>query len=106
MIAKLRDDAALYFPYDGPYAGRGKRKKYGTKLDYRQIPDAYLKESSVEEAIETKIYQMNVWHKKFADLLNLVVIVKTNLTTQAVAHVVLCSSDMHLAYAQLIDYYR
>jgi DDE superfamily endonuclease len=106
LLSKLRYDSALYFPYDGPYAGRGKRKKYGKKLDYRQIPEAYLQESSVEEAIETKIYQMNVWHKKFADLLNIVVIVKTNLTTQAVAHVVLFSSDMNLAYAQLIDYYR
>ena len=106
LISKLRYDAALYFPYAGPYAGRGKRKKYGKKLDYRHIPEAYLQESSVEEAIETKIYQMNVWHKKFADLLNLVVIVKTNLTTQAVAHVVLFSSDLDLSYTQLIDYYR
>jgi len=106
LISKLRHDAALYFPYDGPYAGRGKPKKYGKKLDYRHIPEAYLQESSVEEAIETKIYQMHIWHKKFADLLNIVVIVKTNLTTQAVAHVVLFSSDLDLAYAQLIDYYR
>ena len=26
LISKLRYDAALYFPYHGPYAGRGKRK--------------------------------------------------------------------------------
>jgi putative transposase len=106
LISKLRYDAALYFPYDGPYAGRGKRKKYGKKLDYRHIPEAYLHASSVEEGIETKLYQMNVWHKKFADVLNIVVIVKTNLTTQAVAHVVLFSSDLDLSYAQLLDYYR
>jgi len=49
---------------------------------------------------------MHVWHKKFADLLNVVVIVKTNLKTQAVAHVVLFSSDLDLPYDQLIDYYR
>ena len=61
-------------------------------------------ESSVEKDIETKIYQMHVWHKKFANLLNIVVIAKTNLKTQAVAHVVLFSSDAALAYAQLIDY--
>jgi putative transposase len=106
LISKLRYDAALYFPYDGPYAGRGKRKKYGKKLDYRHIPEAYLQTSSVEEGIETKLYQMNVWHKKFADVLNIVVIVKTNLTTQAVAHVVLFSSDLDLSYALLLDYYR
>src|SRR5438874_13458971 len=70
------------------------------------MPDAYLKGSSIEKGIETKIYQMNLWHKKFADLLNIVVMVKTNLKTQAVAHVVLFSSDLELPYAQVIDYYR
>jgi putative transposase len=74
--------------------------------EYRHIPAADLKESSVEEAIETKIYQRHLWQKKFADLLNIVVIVKTNLTTQAVAHVVLFSSDLDLSSPQLIDYYR
>ena len=28
LIAKLRCDAALYFPYTGPYAGRGPHRKY------------------------------------------------------------------------------
>jgi putative transposase len=106
LIAKLRYDAALSFPYDGPYAGRGKRKKYGKKLDDRRIPEAYLQASSVEKDIETTIYQLNLWHKKFADLLHIVVMVKTYLKTQAVAHVVLFSSDLDLSYEQLIDYYR
>ena len=106
MISKLRHDAALYFPYDGPYAGRGKRKKYGHKLDYRHLADTYVKASFVEEDIKTTIYQMHVWHKTFADLLNVVVIVKTHLKTQAVAHVVLFSSDLDLTYDHLIDYYR
>ncbi len=35
----------------------------------------------------------------------MVIIVKTNLTTQARAHVILFSSDQTLAYATLIDYY-
>jgi putative transposase len=106
VISKLRHDAALYVPYDGPYAGRGKRKKYGKKLEYHHIPAEYLQVSLVEKDIETKIYQMHLWHKKFADLLNIVVIVKTNLKTHAIAHVVLFSSDLALPYDQLIDYYR
>jgi putative transposase len=106
LISKLRHNAALYFPYDGPYSGRGRQKKYGEKLDCRNISQAYLKESFVEEDIQTKIFQLPLWHKKFADLLNIVVIVKTNLTTQAVAHVILFSSDLALAYAQLIEHYR
>jgi len=106
LISKLRHDSALYFPYTGPYAGHGKRRKYGKKLDYRDLPDESLQTSFVEKDIETKIYQMHIWHKKFADLLNVVVIVKTNITTKAVAHVVLFSSDLDLPYDRLIDYDR
>ena len=36
-ISKLRHDAARYFSDEGTYAGRGKRKKYGTQLVYRHI---------------------------------------------------------------------
>ena len=106
LISKLRHDSALYFPYDGPYAGRGKRRKYGPKLDYRHLPAEYLQSSSLADGMQTQIYQMKIWHKTCADLLNVVVIVKTNLTTQAMAHVILFSSDLRLAYALLIDYYR
>jgi hypothetical protein len=58
LIAKLRDAAALSCPYDGPYAGRGKRKKYGSTLDYHHIDAKHLQASSVEKDSETQIYQM------------------------------------------------
>jgi len=106
LISKLRYNAALYFPYDGPYCGRGPRRKYGQKLDYRNIASEYLKATCIDEDIETSIYQMSLWHKKFSNMLNIVVIVKTNLKTSKTAHVVLFSSDLTLGYAQLIDYYR
>lgn len=106
LISKLRYNSALYFPYDGPYCGRGPRRKYGQKLDYRNMASEYLKATCVNEDIETSIYQMSLWHKKFSDMLNIVVIVKTNLKTSKTAHVVLFSSDLTLGYDQLIDYYR
>src|SRR5437763_13213000 len=106
LISKLRYNSALYFPYNGPYAGRGPRRKYGQKLDCRNIPPEYLKATSIEEGIQTQIYQMLLWHKKFAVLLNIVVIVKRHLQTDKAAHVVLFSSDIRLGYEQLIDYYR
>lgn len=106
LISKLRYDAALYFPYDGPQKKRGARKKYGDKLDYNHIPQRYLKESKIDDGLQTDIYQMQMWHKLFPDRLNIVIIVKTNLKTQARAHVVLFSSDLTLAYDKLIDYYR
>jgi putative transposase len=106
LISKLRYNSALYLPYDGPYSGRGPRRKYGQKLDYQNMPSEYLKSMSIDKEIKTQIYQMSLWHKKFADLLNIVVIVKTNLKTNKTAHVVLFSSDLELGYEKMIDYYR
>ena len=105
LISKLRCDAALYFPYTGPYAGRGPRRKYGHKVAYDHLPVQYLKETTVEGPIETRLYQMQVLHKEFAHPWNVVIIAKTNLRTQASAHVVLFSSDLALAYTPLVDYY-
>lgn len=106
LVSKLRDNAALYFPHEGPYLGRGPRRKYGKKLDYQDLPAKHLKATSIDDGIKTQIYQMPLWHKMFADLLNVVVIVKTNLKTHKTAHVVLFSSDVTLGYALLIDYYH
>ncbi len=41
LISKLRSDAALYEPYDGPYQGRGPRRKFGAKLVYDALPERY-----------------------------------------------------------------
>jgi DDE superfamily endonuclease len=106
LVSKLRYNSALYFPYAGPYAGRGPQRQYGQKLDYRYVPSAYLQATSIEEGIETTMYQLTLWHKKFAEMLNVVLMVKTNLHTHKMAHVVLFRSDVTLGYAPLIDYYR
>jgi hypothetical protein len=105
LISKLRYDAALYFPYTGPYAGRGPHRKYGAKVAYYDLPLSALKETTVEGHMQTCLYQMQLLHKEFTQPLNVVIIVKTNLRTQARAHVVLFSSDLALAYTPLVDYY-
>jgi hypothetical protein len=104
VVSKLRYNSALYCPYTGPYAGRGPRRKYGQKLDYYHMPAADLQATAIDEAIETKSYQMSLWHKKVAEMLNMVVIVKRHVQTHKMAHVVLFSSDLTLGYTQLIDY--
>jgi hypothetical protein len=102
---KPRNDSALYFPYTGKYSGHGRRKKYGKKLNCRALPKKYQKSYSVEGDIRTCIYQLNIKHKLFADMLNVVIIVKTNLKTGQVAQVILFSSDLKLAYDKLVEYY-
>jgi hypothetical protein len=104
LISKLRCDAALSIPYIGPYAGRGPHRKYGDKVDYDHIPAQYLKETTIEGHMQTCIYQMQLLHKEFTHPLHVVIIAKTNLRTQARAHVILFSSDLTLAYTPLADY--
>ena len=106
LISKLRYTSALYLPYDGPYSGRGPRRKYGQKLDDQPMPAEYLQATSIDKEIKTQLYHMSLWHKQFAEVLNIVVSVKTHLHTKKTAHVVLFSSDVSLGYAQVIDYYR
>ncbi len=47
------------------------------------MPEQFLCERYSDKDIQTEIYQAQVRHKEFAQLLNVVIIVKTNLKTQA-----------------------
>jgi len=105
LISKLRHDSQLYFPYLGEYSGKGKPRKYGEKLTLDTLTDAHLQSEIVEKGIKTRIYQVQVWHKKFPELLNVVIIVKTNLKTGRVAKVMLFSDDLMLDSETLINYY-
>lgn len=106
LISKLRSDAALFFPYEGPPPPRGPRRKYGDKVDYRHLPERYLKQVTREGEVETRIYHARLLHHEFSQPLNVVIIVKTHLRTQAWAHAILFSSDLTLGWEPLVDYYR
>lgn len=105
LICKLHHDSQLYFPYAGAYSGRGKPRKYGEKLTSETLTDAHLKSETVEKNMQTRVYQASVWHKNFPELLNVVIMVKTNLKTGRCAKVLLFSDDLTLASESLIDYY-
>ena len=105
LISKLRHDAALYEPFTGKYSGRGPHPKYGAKVDVRRRKKKDLHSDSVEDGIRTQIYQATLLNKEFAFPLNVVVILKTNLTTQAQAHVILFTTDLKLAAEKVIEFY-
>ncbi len=105
LISKLRHDAALYFIYDGEQKRKGPRKKYGQKIDFRNIPERYLVETNTQGHLQTRIYRAIMLHRGFAQALNVVIITKTNLKTGAFASVNLFSSDLELSYDKIIDFY-
>lgn len=106
MISKLQCNAALWYPYAGDYSGFGPHRKYGDKVDYSNIPEKYLKSSEIENGVEERIYQIEVWHKDFPDLLNVTVIQRIQLKNGKTGHVVLFSDDLELPYDKMILYYR
>ena len=106
IVSKLRCNAALYLPFTGQQKKRGRRRKYGDRLDFAKLPISFCVSDETTDGIQTRIYQMACWHKRFADQLNVVVIVKVNLQTLQQAHVVLFSSDLDLAWVKLIDLYK
>lgn len=105
LVSKLRFDAALYEPFTGKYRGRGPHPKYGDKVDVRKMKKKYLKADDTEAGIRTQIYQAAILNHEFASPLNVVVILKTNLSTKKQAHVILFSTDLELSYQKLYDYY-
>ncbi len=59
-----------------------------------------------DKGIRTDVYQATMLHECFADPLNVVILVKTNLESGVRAHAVLFSSDLKLTHDTLIHYYR
>ena len=65
----------------------------------------YFKETSIENNLRKVFYQGKFFNKEFAFALNVVVILKTNLVTQAQAHVVLFSTDLEQPYTKIVKFY-
>ena len=105
IISKMRQDAALYFPYTGSKPARGSTSRYGEKVNYSNLPSEALSESRIEGDYRIETYQMRLFHKDYPDALNVIVIVKTHLKIGKRGHVVLFSTDLDLSSAQIVDYY-
>ena len=105
IISKMRSDAALVYPYDGPKPKRGPTPRYGDAVDYTQLPDTLRvsTETTATHCLDT--YQLQTYHRDYPDPLNVVVIVKTRLRDNQRRHVVLFSTDLELSAAQIVDYY-
>ena len=106
LISKLRKNSALYYKWNGVYCGKGRCPVYGARVDYNNLPAEHLKSDKTENHIRTRIYQIIVMHKKFADSLNVVIIIKENVKTSKVARIILFSSGLELEWEKIIDYYR
>jgi len=105
LVSKLRCDASLYEKYEGEYRGKGRRKKYGEKLNYDELPAQYLKKSESEGGVTTNYLNGIFLNRKFSSPLNVVIIEKKDVQKGKVGHVILFSSNLQLSWEKLIEYY-
>ena len=105
IISKMRSDAALFFEPTAQEKEASPNLKYGKRVNYACLPASCRVSIEEKNGIQTEIYQLRCWHKDFPELLNVVIIVKTNIALGRVAHVVLFSSDLNLEALKLIEYY-
>lgn len=105
LVSKLRKDAGLYEKYEGEYDGKGRKKKYGERLDYEKLPAKYLKKSARDGEIITNYWNAICLSKSFGTRLNVVIIEKINLKRAKIGHAILFSSDLELNFEKLIEYY-
>lgn len=106
LISKLRHDAALYFDYAGGYAGRGRPRRYGERITPDTLSDADLCDERTENGVRTRLYQVKARHKRFPGLLNVLILVKTQLNTGRTTKVLLFSDDLALPWELLLRYYQ
>ena len=105
LISKLRTDAALHLEPTTPQEGPGRPRVYGERFNPRQIDTKDLISTATNGNIRTEVYQINGCHRKFPELLNVVCVLKTNMTTKQQSHILLFSSDLALDAEKMIDYY-
>ena len=114
LISKLQYNAALYFPFEGEYSGRGPHIKYGKKLNFdfaeTQLKDYLVEEQKQKDGSIDRIYQMkNMLHKSFDMPLNVVVILRFDKNGIAKSHksrAVLFSTDLTADHKTIMDIYQ
>lgn len=111
FISKLRNNSALYLPYDGKQKQYGRKRKFGKKVNYEELnPKSkfYHKTITDEEndKITIEVYHFpKIWTKFLPYQINVVVLIARNTKTQKVARRVLFSTDLSFTPEQIIEYY-
>jgi putative transposase len=103
LISKLQHNSELYFENNETYSGVGRPKKYGKRIDYKNLPTEYMVKEEIKGNEITRIYNMTLLSKSFGDKLNVVIVQK--IIEKKIAHVIFFSTDLEIVYQKIIDYY-
>ena len=106
LISKLKYTSGLYLPYSGAYSGKGRKIKYGQRINSKAIPAEYLVKTVNEMGVRYQYYQVEAWNKSITDYrLNVVIIKATVVSSGKTSHCYLFTTDLLLAWDKMVDYY-
>lgn len=112
LISKLTYTTALYLPAPPKEKGKkGRPPKYGKRIRAEKLNEKseyYIKTIPAEQgdSISVQVYQIpKVWTTKHPQLLNVVVLIGTNVNTGKTATTLLFSTDLSLSAELIIQYY-
>lgn len=104
VVSRLRDDADLQYIFTGEQKkGRGRKRKYDGKIDFKQLNPKYAK--LVSELEDEKIYLLEVYSKSMDMSLN-IVIVYTKGSKDKWMHKIYFSTDLKQDWKEVLEFYR
>lgn len=104
VVSRLRDDADLQYIFTGEQKkGRGRKRKYDGKVDFKQLNPKYAK--LVSELENEKIYLLEVYSKSMDLNLN-IVIVYTKGSKDKWIHKIYFSTDLKQDWEEVLEFYR
>lgn len=105
VITRLRDDAALFYPYLGPKReGRGAPRKYAGKVKAKQLDEQYFKVCLKEQ--DFTCFQALLYSKALKRLLNVVIVHTYKADASLKSCKIFVSTDTTLQGSDLWLYYH
>jgi len=106
IVGRLRNDANLRYPFTGKqHKGRGRKRKYGDKVDVKNIDRRRIR-FCFEESFEVEIFSGIVYSVSLQRLIRIVYLQNYNQDGYATTHTIFFSTDLNLGPEKILQYYR
>jgi len=104
IVSRLRDDADLQYIFAGEQKkGKGRKRKYDGKIDFKNLDSHYAVEVSVLE--DERIYWLKTFHKSMKMEINTVIVYTKNSKGNWV-HKIYFSTDLKHTWQEVLEMYR
>lgn len=104
QIGKLRRDANLRMPFEGPYSGKGRPRKYTDKVDCNgELEHSWKRSADLEDG--TQVFSATLYYIAFKRLIQ-VVILRRRDEKNKLYQAILFSTYLNLDPLKIVEYYK